>query len=459
MKKDNSRRQFIKNSAIGSASIVLGANSLFANTTVMTSASASVPAILGGKPAWSKANWIKWPIWIPEQDEPLLMQAMRSGNWSRSKLVDQFEQEWAQMLGVKRALATVNGTNALVVGLNQLGIAAGDEVLVPPYTFIATIQAITTNGAMPVFVDVDPNTYQIDPSKIEAKITSRTKAILPVHILGMPADMDRIMAIARKHNLIVLEDACQAHLAEINGKKVGTIGNAGCFSFQTSKILPLGEAGALVSNDDDFMNRAYSFHNLGLPYGLPPGAVASGGVRQGSKTRLAEPLAAVGLVQMKRLQAQVDTRHKNAAYLTSKIQNIPGVVVHKLYDNVTKSAYLLYAFRYKQEQFKGLSRDAFLSAVRAEGVPVSMGYTPLNKQEFIKQTFETQNFRKAYSRKQLNYDKWMAKNQCPENDKLCEEAIWLTQNLLLGSRSDMDIIASAIQKVYDNAEKIKSMVK
>lgn len=456
MKTKNSRRLFIKNSALGAAGVALGANSLFANTNIIQPA--SLPAILGGNPMWSKNNWIKWPIWIPEKDEPLLLQSMRDGAWSRSKLVDQFEKEWAQMLGVKKSLMTCNGTNALVVGLNQLGIGAGDEVLVPPYTFIATIQAVTTNGAMPVFVDVDPDTYQMDPSKIEAKITPRTKAIIPVHILGMPADMDKIMAIAKKHNLIVLEDACQAHLAEVNGKKVGTIGHAGCFSFQTSKILAVGEGGALVSNDEDLMNRAYSFHNLGLPFGLAPGAVASGAVRQGSKTRIAEPLAAVGLVQMKRLQEQVDTRHANAQYLTSKIKHIPGIVPHKLYNSVTKSAYLLYAFRYKHELFKGLSRDSFLSAVKAEGVPISLGYTPLNKQDYIRQTFETKNFKKIYSKKQLNYDKWMVKNQCSENDKLCEEAIWLTQNLLLGSRSDMDIIASAIQKVYDNAEKIKKSV-
>lgn len=457
MKNENSRRQFIKKSAIGTAGIVLGANSLFANTSIVPSASA--PAILGGKPMWSAANWVKWPIWIPEQDEPLLLQAMRNGAWSRSKLVDQFEREWAEMLGVKRALMTCNGTNALVVGLNQLGIGGGDEVLVPPYTFIATIQAVTTNGAMPVFVDVDPNTYQMDPAKIEAKITPRTKAIIPVHILGMPADMDRIMPIAKKHNLIVLEDACQAHLAEVNGKKVGTIGDAGCFSFQTSKILAVGEGGALVSNDDDLMNRAYSFHNLGLPFGLAPGAVASGGVRQGSKTRIAEPLAAVGLVQMKRLKEQVETRYRNAQYLTSKIKDIPGIVPHKLYNNVTMAAYLLYAFRYKQSQFKGLSRDAFINAVKAEGVPISLGYTPLNKQDFIKQTFATKNFKKIYTTEQLNYNKWMAKNQCPQNDKLCDEAIWLTQNLLLGSKDDMDTIASAIRKVYDNAEKIKKSVK
>lgn len=458
MKNENSRRSFIKHSSIGVAGVLAGLNS-FGKSSSLSIFNSQAPAILGGRPLLSKTDWVKWPIWIPEQDEPILLQAMRSGAWSRSKMVDEFETQWAKALGVKRALATVNGTNALIVGLNQLGIGGGDEVLVPPYTFIATIQAVTTNGAMPVFVDVDPDTYQMDPAKIEAKITPRTKAILPVHILGMPANMDKIMAIAKKHNLIVLEDACQAHLAEVNGKKVGTIGNAGCFSFQTSKILALGEGGALVSNNDDLIDRAYSFHNLGLPYGLAPGTVASGGIRQGTKVRMAEAQAAIGLAQLKRLEAQVNTRMGNAQYLTSRLKNVPGIVPHRLYNNVTKAAYLLYAFRYKPEMAKGLSRAAFIDAVKAEGVPVSLGYSPLNKQEFIPQTFQTKNFKKIYASNQLNYKSWMQQNQCPVNDKLCDEAVWITQNMLLGSRSAIDTIADAIEKVVKNADAIKQKSK
>lgn len=146
-----------------------------------------------------------------------------------------------QSAGVKRSLLVVNGTNALTITLNQLDIRVGDEVLIPPYTFIATATAVLANGAMPVFVDVDPDTFQIDPAKIEARITPRTRAIMPVHILGLPADMPAIMAIAKKHNVVVIEDACQTHLAEINHQKVGTIGQAGCFSFQNSKNLAIGE--------------------------------------------------------------------------------------------------------------------------------------------------------------------------------------------------------------------------
>ena len=148
--------------------------------------------------------------------EEEVLKVLRSGVWSRAKVVTEFENKWAETIGTKRCLAVVNGTNALITSVVQLDIGAGDEVIVTPYTWISSIQAVLIAGAMPVFVDVDPETYQMDPAKIEAKITSRTRAIMPVHILGLPADMVKIMAIAKKHNLLVIEDACQAWLAEID---------------------------------------------------------------------------------------------------------------------------------------------------------------------------------------------------------------------------------------------------
>lgn len=180
-----------------------------------------LPAILGGKKSHQDL-WPDWPVWkSPSYDESVL-KVLRSGVWSRAQVTNEFEKKWANLIGTKRCLSVVNGTNALITSLAMLNIGPGDEVLVPPYTFIATVQAILMNGALPVFVDIDPNTFQIDTSKIEEKITSRTKAILPVHILGIPADMVSIMAIAKKHSLYVIEDACQAHLAEINGRRVGS---------------------------------------------------------------------------------------------------------------------------------------------------------------------------------------------------------------------------------------------
>jgi len=453
---NQSRREFIRQNSLAIAgAVVVGG----APTALFASQKNQAPAILGGNPAWAKEKWPTWPRWNPETDEKKLLEVMRSGVWSRASVVTEFEKAWAEALGVKRSLAVVNGTNALVTAISQFKIQAGDEVLVPPYTFIASVSAVLTNGAMPVFVDIDPATYQMDPAKIEAKITPRTKAIMPVHILGLPADMDKIMAIAKKHNLIVIEDACQAHLAEIDKKKVGTIGHAGCFSFQNSKNLPIGEGGAVVSNDDAFMDLCFSFTNFGNPYGSAVGAVGMGSIMQGTKLRFSEYQAAIGLAQLKRLDSETTTRNENAAYLKSKIKGIPGIVPYKLYDNVTRAAFHLFPFRYKQEEFKGLSRADFLKALTAEGVPCSSGYTTLNTQPFLNETFNSKGYKSAYPKEMLNIKNYNEKNKCPENDLLCTEAVWFTQNMLLGTQNDMNDIAVAIEKIHKNAEKIKTLSK
>ena len=381
---------------------------------------------------------------------------LRSGIWSRASLVNQFEQEWGAFVGTKRCLTVVNGTNALIASLLQLGIGGGDEVIVPPYTFIATVAAVLATGAMPVFVDTDVATWQIDPTKIEAKITSRTKAIIPVHILGLPADMQRIMVIAKKHDLFVIEDACQAHGAEIGHQRVGSFGHAGCFSFQNSKNLAIGEGGAITSNDEKFMDRCYSYHNYGNPYGSVVGEVNAGTLIAGNKLRLTEYQAAIGLVQLKRLAAETDKRNANAAYLRSKLSKIPGIIPYTFTDNVTKAAFHLFPFRYDKEGFKGLSRAEFLKALNAEGVPCSEGYAPLNKMPYLQNAFESKNYRKMYTAAELDIQAFNQRNDCPLNDKLCnEEAVWFFQSMLLAERADMDDIVNAIEKIHTNAEKLK----
>lgn len=454
---DYSRRKFIKqNSLLGMGAVITtgATSSFFSNITGDT----DVPAILGGKPIRTE-NWPKWPRWIQDTDEKGVLEVLRSGVWSRKKTVTEFEEKWAETVGAKRCLAVVNGTNALIASLAQLDIGGGDEVIVPPYTFIATVAAVIATGAMPVFVDIDPETFQIDPEKIEEKITSRTKAILPVHILGLPADMERIMQIAKKHNLLVVEDACQAWLAEINHKKMGTFGNAGCFSFQNSKNMAIGEGGAIVSDDDEFMDRCYSYHNYGNPYGTIAGEVGAGTIIPGTKLRITEYQAAIGLAQLQRLENETETRNVNAEYLKSKIQDIPGIIPYKLYKNVTRAAYHLFPFRYNKDQFKGLPRKKFLKALDAEGIPCSSGYTKLNKMPFIENTFKTKNFKKMYSQEMLDYNKYMEQNQCPLNDVLCdEEAVWLSQRLLLSPKSEMNDIAKAIEKIQKNAEAINKEI-
>ena len=445
--KHITRRQFISAASAGSlAAVASGAIPAYGNL----SRKAGKPAILGGRPVRTK-RFPGWPIWDKNKDEKLILSVLRSGVWSRSKVVAEFEKKYAELMGAKRCLATTNGTNALLTALHVLGIGVGDEVLVGPYTFIASINVIFLSGALPIMVDTDRETFQVNPDKMEEKITENTKAILPVHILGLPANMGKINAIARKHNLLVVEDACQAWLAEWRGKKCGTLGDLGCFSFQNSKNLPCGEGGAIVGNDDEVMDRCYSYHNFGRPYGETI-LTLSGYVRLGTKCRMAEYQAAILLAQMKRLEEQTKRRTKNADYLTSRIKKIPGIVPHRLYEGVTRAAFHLYPFRYRKENFNGLSRGKFLAALKAEGIPCSAGYGPINKDSFFERTLRSKNFQKTYSKKQLN--RCREQNHCPDNDQLCREAVWFGQNLLLGSKKDMDDIADAILKIYENRDRL-----
>lgn len=408
-------------------------------------------AILGGEPVRTK-SFQSWPIWDKETDEDLVLSVLRSGVWSRNKVVAEFEKKYAELLGAKRCIGTTNGTNALLTALHCLDVGIGDEVLVTPYTFIASIQVIFLCGALPIMVDPDPDTFQINPDRMEAKISEHTKGILPVHILGLPAHMDKINAIARKHNLVVVEDACQAWLAEWKGKKCGTLGDLGCFSFQNSKNLPCGEGGAIVGDDDKLMDKCYSYHDYGRGYGKVGQVEGTGFVNLGNKCRMAEYQAAILLAQMKRLEEQTQRRNENAHYLTSRIKDIPGIVPHKLHEGVTRAAYHLYPFRFENLRFGDVSRDKFLAALKAEGVPCSSGYNRVNKNAFFESVLRSRNFRKMYSKERLQRCREL--NDCPDGDRLCDEAVWFGQNLLLGPKSDMDDIANAIQKIYENRSKL-----
>ncbi len=445
---DLTRRQFIAATSAGSLAAV-ASRSLPAYANI--GKKAGTLAIKGGRPVRTKP-WPSWPIWDKNNDEALVIEVLRSGVWSRNKVVAEFEKKYAQLMGAKRCIGTTNGTNALLTSLHCLDVGIGDEVLVTPYTFVATIQVIFLNGALPIMVDPDPETFQINPDKMEEKIGEHTRAILPVHILGLPAQMDKINAIARKYDLVVVEDACQAWMAEWKGKKCGTLGDLGCFSFQNSKNLPCGEGGAIVGNDDKIMDKCYSYHDFGRGYGNV-GQVEGTGFRiMGNKCRMAEYQAAILLAQMRRLEEQTQTRNENAEYLTSRIKGIPGIIPHRLYDGVTRAAYHLYPFRYEKEYFHNVPRSKFLTALKAEGIPCSSGYNRVNRNAFFENALQSKNFRKAYSKKRL--DRCRQLNHCPDGDQLCDEAVWLFQSLLLGTKRDMDDIADAIEKIYENRDKL-----
>jgi perosamine synthetase len=446
-RKNLTRRKFLATVSAGTIAAVASSRiPAYANV----SNKAGKPAILGGQAVRTKP-FPAWPQWDRSAEEPVLS-ILRSGNWYRGQgnTVTEFEKAYAELLGAKRCVCTVNGTNALLTALHALDVGVGDEVIVSPYTFIATYNVVIGSCALPVFADTDPETFQINPDKIEERITERTRAILPVHILGLPANMDKIMAIAKKHNLVVIEDACQAWMAEWRGRKLGTIGNLGCFSFQNSKHLPIGEGGAVIGNDEELMDRVMSFHNCGRPYGSVK--KTSGYPIIGTNRRMTEYQAAVGLSQIKRLESDTQRRNENAKYLTSRIKDIPGIVPHKLYDGVTRAAYHLYPFRYKKEQFNNMSRERFLAALNAEGVPCSGGYGPQYRDGLIEDALNSKNFTRSFPKERL--DKYRQELNYPDNDQLCKEAVWFTQNLLLGPKQDIDDIADAILKIYENRDKL-----
>lgn len=456
--KDYSRRAFIKQNSIAGlgAALTLGASSSLVASVLK---GGEAPAILGGQSVRTKA-WPEWPVWNPETDEKHLLEVVRSGVWSRSEVVSEFESKFAEAVGAKRCVTVVNGTNALITSLLQLGIGGGDEVIVPPYTFVATIDAVLATGAIPIFVDTDPETFQINSSKIEAKITPRTRAILPVHICGLPADMVNIMKIAKKQNLVVVEDVAQAHMAEIGNKQVGTFGNAGCYSFQNSKNFPIGEGGAIVSDDDEFIDKCFSYHNLGRSYRSMIDSYGKGYVIPGNKLRLTEYQATIGLTRFRTFQEETNRRNENAAYLISKIKDIPGITPYKLYPDVTRTSLHLFPFRYNREAFKNLPREDFISALNAEGIPCKSGYKPLNKDPFLVEAFRSKNYQRMYAKEVLDINRYLEQNQCPDNDRLCnEEAVWFFHYMLLGDKSDMDSIVNAMTKTYANADNIKKRVK
>lgn len=438
-----SRRDFIKSTAAaGAAASVFTTPNLFAAETAK-------PAKLGGQ-AVRRSPFPSWPI-VAENDEKAILDVVRSRKWTRSyggNVADRFEEAYAKVTGAKHCIAVANGTSALFASLGGLGVGPGDEVILPPYTFVATLNAVLLQYALPVFVDTDRETFQIDAKKIAGAITERTTAILPVHIGGNVADLDTILATAKARKVPVIEDACQAHLAEWRGRKVGAWGDTGCFSFQASKNWNCGEGGAVLCNDDDLAQRVYAFHNNCRPRKISGYNFTYLGSR-GTNLRLTDFQAAALLSQMERVEEQTRRRTENANYLTSMLREIPGIQPAKMYEGCTVNAYHLYMFRYDPERFGGLPRNKFLSALSAEGIPCSGGYSPLNKEAFIKEALETRAYQRLYPADVLK--NWAERNHCPENDRLCQEAVWFYQTMLIGPRSDMDNIAEAIRKIQAHA--------
>jgi dTDP-4-amino-4,6-dideoxygalactose transaminase len=284
-------------------------------------------AISGGTPILQRCDYKNWPI-ITDDDRRLVNQVLDSGiiAGGTAPQVAALEREWAEYTGTKYCLTTTSGTAALHMALAAVGVGPGDEVITSAFTFLASASCALHQNAIPVFVDIDSRTYNMDPRKLEAAISERTKAIIPVHIQGLPANLEPIMQIAKKHNLFVIEDACQAHGAEYKGKKVGTIGDIGTFSLNNYKNLPGGEGGLFITNDETYLKKGVLIRRFGDEIDEVSHRRIYNASILGYMYRNQELPAALCRAQLMHLDERNAVRIGNANFLTEELSKIPGVI-------------------------------------------------------------------------------------------------------------------------------------
>lgn len=398
-------------------------------------------AIDGGTPV-RVAPWPSWPMW-DEREEKALLEVLHSGVWNDrgNGKIAEFEKKFSAYQHAAYGMCVPSGTSSLELSLLALGVGPGDEVITSSYTFTASAAAIFQVGALPVLADVEPGTLNLDPADVERRITPRTKALMPVHIGGQPADMDGILAVAKRHGLPVVEDACQAWGAAWTGKRVGALGQLGGFSFQASKNINAGEGGFIVTNDADLYERVWALHNAGRS----PTRSRHEPPFTGYNYRMTEFQAAILLAQLERLPEHLALREANAACLDEMLDEIPGITPRQRPPQVTSSALHLYMFNYQAASFGGLPRADLIKTLQAEGIPCSPGYQPL---------YRAVGYRRLLAERNGLLQPWEepqgdlpTQEPCPACEKACEETVWLNQWQLLADRQAMEDIATAIRKI------------
>lgn len=460
MKKEpiNRRRFLEKASAITAGTILAGPFKTFSQTKKVS----GELAILGGTPVHDAKSqpWPEWP-WMDQTVEQTTMKSYKTGRWTRYEaqklgisMVQKIETELPKFLNAKYVRMTNAGTNALSASVHALNIGAGDEVITSPYTDMGTIAAILTARALPVLADLNPLSYQLDPADVERKITQRTKAIMPVHIMGVACDMDNMMRIAAKHKLKVIEDSCQAIMATHNGKTLGTIGDIGCLSFQSSKVVGCGEGGAIFTNNEELAHQAYTVIEHGTDY-----LKGGGNVRIGPKYRMPEVVAAILVGQMATHKERHDTRNKNARFLDTQFKGFKGLQPQLKYGN-GDGAYYHYAMTYSSEFFDGLPITTFFKAMNAEGIPIG-GYIAkgLHKDSWIDYITTLPEYNTIFGEKYLV--EFKAKNKhMPNCDRVCATVARLSGGgPLTAPLSYMEDFYNAAIKIYENRGKLKSLAK
>ena len=396
-------------------------------------------AIVGGHKTRTQA-YPSWPV-HDERDVEAVAEIVRSGNWGGfpypGPATQQFLDAFVELQGGQFGVAMMNGTITMEVALRAAGIGWGDEVIVPAYTFQATASAPMLAGAIPVLADVDPNTFCIDPAAIEAAISERTRAIIPVHVASQMADMDAIMAIAAKHNLIVIEDAAHAHGAVWSGQGAGTLGHFGSFSMQSTKILTAGEGGVLLCRSEEHAWRAASVIDCGRPHDPQEQLYMQGG-----NYRMTELQAALLNVALERFPAQSHLREETAEYLDEALSEVEGVRVLRRDPRHEKRALFCYTFAIDPAGF-GASNDVLARALHAEGIPSSSGYDPMYRYDLFRPTESRLAVPNAFP-EYFDFDD----THLPATERISgQEGVWLEEAIFRSGKEGVDDVIAALQKI------------
>ncbi len=405
-------------------------------------------AILGG-PKTRTESYPAWPVW-DQRDLDAVTEVVKSGHWGGypypGPKTAEFARKFAELQGGGFAVAMANGTVTMEVALRAAGIGWGDEVLVPAYTFQATAAAPMSAGAIPVIVDVDPGNYCLDPKAAEKAVTPKTRAIIPVHLGSQMADMDAIMVLAEKHDLIVVEDCAHAHGARWNGRGAGTIGHFGSFSLQSSKILTSGEGGVLLCRTEELARNVMAVIDCGRGHQGEGGSESGPSPLMGGNFRMTELQSALALVGLQRFPEQAREREQMAAYMDEALSEVPGVRVLRRDPRHTTRSFYRYMFAIDPKTF-GVEHDVLCAALEAEGVECEPGYEPMHRYEL----FQPRNSRLAVPNafpERFDFDKM----HFPVAEQACgHEAVWLDESVFRAGRQGVDDAVAALKKIQKNA--------